>query len=113
MDASYVAGFFDGEGHARIKRKIAFASLTQADRQVLDEIVEYLGYGRVESKYDKRSVERGWKSAFQAVFQGLSARRLLVLIEPMVIVKRDVVASVLDECGRDITDRRRKSNLII
>jgi hypothetical protein len=120
MDESYIAGFFDGEGSAYIKKYKSkghlydrlVAKLTQVDRVVLDEIVDYVGCGGVYEKYDKRAKENGWQVAHEAVWQDRSARQFLVTVEPLLIVKKEKVSGLLDVTGRDITSRRKRSVVV-
>ena len=111
----YIAGFFDGEGHCRIQTykrnngreyQRLIATITQVDRTVLDKIVEYVGCGQVVSKFDKRAKANGWKECHEAVFTDLSARKLLVLIEPYLIVKKEQVSSCLDLTGRSLSRKK-------
>ena len=112
----YVAGFFDGEGSCAVKTykskgreyERLVARIAQVDRRVLDQIVEYYGCGQVVEKYDKRAAERGWKICHEVVFTNLSARKLLVSIEPFLIVKKDHVTSCLDQAGRMLTRKNAR-----
>lgn len=112
---AYYAGFFDGEGSVFVQtykdrhgkeRKRLTATLTQVDRQVLDNLVGLLGCGKVYKKGDNRAIKNGWKICYHVRFTDRQARLLLGTIEPFLVVKKEKVTDLLDEFGRDTVSRK-------
>ena len=110
---AYVAGLFDGEGHARTttpkaangtRYKKLIVTVAQADRTVLDWLSEEFGFGKVYANGDKRAQENGWSTVHHYTVSYRQARKFLTALEPYLRIKKEKVTSLLDEHGREELD---------
>jgi hypothetical protein len=103
MTWAYVAGFFDGEGHARAQQtqrgRTYSVRFTQNDPEVLYEIQGFLAERGIASgmylhaaRPDKNKPNPCWTLAVQ---RSLHVKRLLKLLLPRVVVKREQIGNVL------------------
>jgi hypothetical protein len=107
-DLIYIAGFFDGEGDARItmiasgkngkKYPTLTARLTQCDRSVLDWIANGFGFGNV---YVKQKASSRHKTCHAYQTSSRAARKFLTAIEPHLKIKRAHVTELLNQAGRE------------
>lgn len=98
MNWSYLAGFFDGEGHTRsdfhrngTSLQVVW-SVTQKNQEVLDEIALFL----LEHGYTPRfQANREKHCAVISIYSIHEVERLLEELRPLVIVKRAQIDAVL------------------
>lgn len=104
MNKQYIAGFFDGEGSAMtvtIRREMKVGTIyrfrpsvriSQATREVLDEIAEYLGYGFVTTSPRGSKGKQGHRIMYDFVCNSNeTALRFIDDIAPYAVLKKDVL----------------------
>jgi hypothetical protein len=102
MDWSYVAGFFDGEGHASVvptKRhwKTYSVSMANTHKPTCLRIARFLRQRGVRvSLHPQKRSRRSWKTCWKIVLTDRSsARRFLKSIELLCLTKRKAVRRVI------------------
>lgn len=101
MNWAYIAGFFDGEGHAGIPFGVGntiHVGMTQAGEiglLTLGEIREFLEQGGVRSRVEKHREHDGRKDVYRLLIRPLDARRFMLAVLPYLRVKRTLVHDLL------------------
>jgi hypothetical protein len=98
LNWSYIAGFFDGEGHATLSKHKLQAGITQAGemgRVTLGEIRDFLiQYGIKARLYPKKQVT-GHKKLYMLSFSPSSAESFLRSLLPYLRIKRTTAQDIL------------------
>jgi hypothetical protein len=96
--AAYVAGFTDGEGYVGLaknrlgKEADTRVTLANCNREVLEFIQERLGYGSIRSQQQKAH----WRKKYTLnIASHDDVRSFLLMIQPYLIVKREIATTVL------------------
>ena len=94
MNDSYIAGFFDGDGCVSIEKKGRHINLVigQRDREVLDCIQQYLGYGTIRFYKGKTDYHLLYISSMDKIIE--FSNRIL----PYSIVKRRQLELAIEFC---------------
>lgn len=99
MNWAYIAGFFDGEGHLRVKRGGRVWQLTQVHRGSLEQIAAFLGRHGIPSHiYDigTGKSRKHWQPISTLfVMNTPDVVKILQAIRPWVIVKKQEIEDVL------------------
>ena len=90
----YIAGFFDGEGYVRIGKNIGKyenyqleMGLVNTDLDILKKIQSYFGCGKFNIIDNKRN--KSHKVAYILRFHSWNALKVLKIIEPYLIIKKE------------------------
>jgi hypothetical protein len=102
MDWSYVAGFFDGEGHVSVistrhRWKTYSVSMANTHKPTCLRIARFLRQRGIQvSFYPQKGTGHSWKTCWKiAVTDRFSAHRFLKSIEPLCLTKRKAVRGVI------------------
>ncbi len=91
-ECAWLAGLFDGEGHIGIGRQLSQRSrgvkiqITNTNRELLEEVQRVTGVGYITTRYRESEKHRPTHDWYTS---GRNARRILDVISPRLIVKRD------------------------
>lgn len=101
---AYIAGLFDGEGHAYIatyrpsrtsaKYRRMTAAITNTYREVLEEIRGHVGSGVITKKAPSKN---GRKDCYQFTLTNAKAVRFLEQIQPYLRIKKERIALLLSQ----------------
>jgi len=103
MTWQYIAGFFDGEGYLgafanrarKSEKKYWRISVAQKDKSVLEEILEFVGYGYIY--HNKTSgVNRTGIYNYQ-IYKQRDVYKFLTFVLPFLIVKRKKAIQCISE----------------
>jgi hypothetical protein len=97
MSPQYLAGIIDGEGHIRFawsnyKYRYPRISVVNTHKPLLDAIAKH--YGGSIKVHTKANNERGWSQSWTWNTAGANATKILALVMPYLIVKRERAAEV-------------------
>lgn len=97
---AWLAGILDGEGNIQINARLGprhsgvRITITNTSRPLLERIFEITGVGYIATKaYDNPK----WRTRYNWIINGATARQILQLLLPWLIVKRDVALAALHE----------------
>ena len=100
MDASYIAGLFDGEGCINVVRgkdSLGFnVSITNTNEKVLQGVKMFLGYGKIHRRHDKRYPKHSPVYAWR-IHHRIDIHKFLTLLLPHLIIKKDKAERTLLE----------------
>jgi signal recognition particle subunit SEC65 len=108
LSIEYIAGFFDGEGCIKLSQGQAKLRLTftQTSREVLDEILKTLDFG-VVSECVRKNPKSHWKRQwFYATQNRSDSVRLLKMMVPFLIVKKEKAITALELCEKNDCTKR-------
>lgn len=114
MDWSYVVGYFDGEGTAGVY-KIARSSAPKVEitwhnthLESLQRIRDFIGCGIIRERSQKKPGYPGAKAMYSLVVATKSdIARIVPLMIPLSIIKREALQNVLAKCDYLITPGKR------
>jgi len=105
----YLAGFIDGEGSITIMKHKVRVSISNTNKEILDEIKRFIGYGYITS--DKRRNPK-WKIGYRySTSNNKQSEKLLKLLCNKLIVKRDKMnqaLNVLNEYNQILLNRKNR-----
>lgn len=95
-EAAYIAGLLDADGCIIIQQKktnsIMWINITNTDRNVLEWIVERVGFGKVSS----RNRDDKWKTIYEYCAYGSNAAGFLYAIYPWLQIKKERTKTALE-----------------
>jgi len=101
MNWSYIAGFIDGEGnigllHRRNTKRIEpYLKLINSNREVLEEIRKFVGFGTVRLN-NKGGFKPNWRDTYVLIFS-----------------RRDHIKTILMNCINDLIVKRKQAELML
>ena len=109
VDAAYIAGLFDGEGHIQYKQYMRQRKnnkkpyptwsirmeMAMTDKSVLLLVHDLLGCGTVTEKKYKTAYTVGWKKQWRWRCQSRDAYYVALLLLPYVHVKREDINKII------------------
>lgn len=112
MDAKYLAGFFDGEGHIgtslqslkHYRSYALHASITNTNREILEQIRTEYG-GNISAK---SHLADAWLHQYHIMWYSTAAKEFIAKIAPHLIVKKEQAELALQF---PINEHREKGNL--
>ena len=87
LNIDYIAGFFDGEGCVWASKRDVRAIFTNTNLQILLDIQEYFGEGRITQKH-RTPKDHANKLCYQLTMWNRRAERILKVMLPHLRLKR-------------------------
>lgn len=107
MTWAYIAGFFDGEGSVTRNGSGFRVTIPQTNIEVLQTIQQFVGCGSVIHVTKRRS---HWKESWTyAIAKQTEVLHFLKRIAPHLVVKRDLVRTIIPGISRSVTQYGRST----
>lgn len=110
MSPEYLAGIVDGEGHIRMSTsnytyRYVRIQVVNTHRPLLEAIQRHYGGSICVHGNETKAISHGWRPSWTWNTAGPNAERILKMIQPFLIVKKDTVDRLLSEavywCGEE------------
>lgn len=102
MNWGYIGGFFDGEGALYKHRRGFRVSITQANKEILETIRDFVGIGRI-CEITKRKPH--WKDAWvYFIAKQSDVYKFLIKIRPKLILKKNLADEAIIIIKRNLKE---------
>ena len=100
MNWHYLAGFFDGEGTITIRGKRCRVAITQTNKEILEEIRDFVGYGYV---VEVKKRKPHWKDCWiYFISRKADMLHFFKNVYPFLILKKELAGDAIVQIEKDL-----------